>query len=90
MGPVHEEKVVEGIREWFDDSEHDYVKDIRLDGTTITVTFYDRQSGKIRDMDFDVYDEGLNTSGHDYPEAVGAMIAIHVDEEEGAVRRRQV
>jgi hypothetical protein len=54
----------------------------------VIVTFFDRQSGKIRDMDFDVYDEGLNTSGHDYPEAVGAMIAIHVNEEEGAVRRK--
>jgi hypothetical protein len=84
----YEEKVVQGIWDWFDDGEHDYVKDIRLEGTTITVTFFDRQSGKIRDMDFDVYDEGLNTSGRDYPEAVGAMIAIHVDEEEGAVRRK--
>ena len=82
--------LLNGILDWFDDGEHDYVKDIRLDGTMITVTFYDRQSGKIRDMDFDLYDEGLNTSGYDYPEAVGAMIATHVDEEEGAVRRKQV
>jgi hypothetical protein len=85
------EQVIEGIRQYFNKGDHDYVQDIRLhdDKRTITVTFYDWQSDSIRDMEFDIYDDGLNTSGHDYPEAVGALIAIHVDEEEGAVRRKR-
>jgi hypothetical protein len=82
------EQVLQETRKLFSDGAHDYVRSVALDGTTITVTFFDRQSGKVRDLAFDIYDRGLNTSGRDYAWAVGSMIATLVDEEEGAARNK--
>jgi hypothetical protein len=85
---TYEQQVVRHLRDFFDDGNHPYVKNVQLEGTTITIMFYDKHIGMNRDEDFDIYDEGLNTSGHDYPEPVASMIGTHVDEEALAARKQ--
>jgi hypothetical protein len=86
---TYEQQVLKGVQDFFKTGNFSYVKDIRLDlPRTITVTFFDKHIGKDRDEVFDIYDEGINTSGRDYPESVGTMIGTHVMEEAEAAKKR--
>jgi hypothetical protein len=83
---TYEQQVVKYLRAMFDDGDHPYVKNVQLEGTTITVTFYDRHIGKDRDEVIDIYDKDLNESGHNYPWGVASRIGTYIDEEALAAR----
>jgi hypothetical protein len=85
---TYEEQVLRGLHDFFKSGEFSYVKSVRLDGKTITVTFFDKHVGKDRTEDFDIYDEDLNESGHNYPESVGTRIGVYVMEEAEAARKK--
>jgi hypothetical protein len=69
---TYEEQVVRHLRDFFDDDDHPYVKSVELEGTTMTVTFYDKHIGKDRDEVIDIYTD-FNDSGRDYPWGVASQ-----------------
>jgi hypothetical protein len=85
---AYEQQVLKGVQDFFKTGDFSYVKDVRLEGTTIYVTFFDKHIGEDRTEDFDIYDEDLNESGHNYPESVGTRIGIYVMEEAEASKKR--
>jgi hypothetical protein len=80
----YETRVIRGAWDWFEDMT--YIKDVRIRGESLAVSFRDPQSGEARTLSLDIYEPAFNNSGHDEPEAVGRLIAIHVEEEAGAIR----
>jgi hypothetical protein len=83
---TYEEQILRHLRNFFDDGDHPYVKNVRLDGTRITVTFFDKHIGKDRDEAIDIYKD-FNDSGHDYPEGVAARFGTFIDEQALAKRK---
>lgn len=80
----YETRVIRGAWYWLGDMT--YIKDVRIRGESLVVSFRDPQSGEPRTLSLGIYEPAFNNSGHDEPEAVGRLIAIHVEEEAEAVR----
>jgi hypothetical protein len=83
---TYAEQIVEELRKDFEHWKMDYVRDTKLDGTQITVSFYDKHDDAVRSLSWDIYDKELNESGENHPWAVADMIRIYVNEEAEAKR----
>jgi hypothetical protein len=84
---TYEEQILSHLRAFFDDEDHPYIRNVRLDGTSLFVTFFDKHIDQDRDEVIDIYKDGFNTTGRDYPEGVAALIGTFIDEQALAKRK---
>ena len=90
MSDEYERLVLKGVREYLAGEDHPRIKSVRLEGeapdTEVVATIHDPSDNEPRDFTYEIYHPAFNTTGDDYPEGVGTLIAVHIDEDAEAER----
>ena len=90
MNDEYEKLVLKGVRDYLSGEDHPRIKSVRLEGeapdTEVVATIDDPSEKAHRDFTYEIYHPAFNTTGNDFPEAVGTLIAVNIEEDAEAAR----